>query len=136
MVGVEGHGLFLVDILAGLDRGHEIQSVLVLRRGDQHCVNTGIVKQPAKIGISLDVRDITLHFIQAARVKIGHRYPFNVGALQRGLENLLAAAAASDKADADAVVRSQYSTGRKQSGCRQDSRAAQRLLHKGTSTRH
>src|SRR5215472_11511559 len=36
MVGIKSHGLLLVDVLACLDGGNEIESMLMLRSGNQH----------------------------------------------------------------------------------------------------
>ena len=45
MVGTERHRLFLIDVLARLDRGHEVEGVLMLRRGDEHGVDRLVVEQ-------------------------------------------------------------------------------------------
>ena len=49
VAGIEGHGLFLVDVFAGLDRGDEVQGVLVLGRGDQDRVDVFVIQELAVV---------------------------------------------------------------------------------------
>ena len=59
VIGIERHGLFLIDVLAGVERGGEAFGVQVLRRRDQHGVDAFIVQQMAVIEIGLGVgRDL------------------------------------------------------------------------------
>ena len=60
MVGIEGHGLFLINVLARLDGGNEIQRVLVLRRDDHHRVNGLVIQQRAEIAVRFRLRDDAL----------------------------------------------------------------------------
>ena len=52
----ERHRLFLVDVLAGAERGDEMLAVQMLRRGDQDRVDVLVVEQVAVIEIGLGVR--------------------------------------------------------------------------------
>ncbi len=45
VVGIEGHGLFLVNVFPRLDSGNKMQSVQVLGCGDQDRVNGFVVEQ-------------------------------------------------------------------------------------------
>src|SRR5215831_7387940 len=49
MVGIKRHGLLLIDVLAGLNRGNKIERMLVLGCGDEHCVNLFVVEQPLEV---------------------------------------------------------------------------------------
>ena len=49
MVGIERHGLLLIHVFARLDRRHEVQRVLVLRRGDQDRIERLLLQQPPEI---------------------------------------------------------------------------------------
>jgi hypothetical protein len=111
VVGSKGHSLFLVDVFAGLNGGHEIQGVLVLRSCDEHRINRMVVKQVPKITIGPDIGDKLFHFIQAARVDIRHRDPFDIWALQGRLKDLLAAVPTANQADPNAIVCSRYTAG-------------------------
>ena len=52
----ERHGLFLVDMLAGVERRGEVLAVQVLRGGDQDGVDALVVEQVAVIEVGLGVR--------------------------------------------------------------------------------
>src|ERR1700758_5614041 len=68
VVRIKSHGFFLVDILACLDGGNEIESVLMLGSGNQYGVNGLVVKQAAKIGRGPNRRSELLGFLQATSV--------------------------------------------------------------------
>ena len=100
----ERHGLFLVDVLAGIERGGEALGVQVLRRGDQDGVDILVLQQAAIVEVGLGVGRDAFHVFQAAGVDVGRADAFGVGAGDRLAENLGAAGAGSDDADADALV--------------------------------
>ena len=52
----ERHRLFLVDVLAGVERGGEVLAMQVLRRGDQDRVDDLVFEQVAVVEIGLGVR--------------------------------------------------------------------------------
>ena len=56
VVDGERHGLFLIHVLAGVERGDEVLAVQVLRSGDQDGVDDLVVEQMAVIEIGLGVR--------------------------------------------------------------------------------
>ena len=107
VVGTERHGLLLIDVLAGLKGRDEVESVQVLRGGDQHGVDAAIVEQAPEVRIGLDARSEALHFIMAPGVDVGHRHGLGIRATRRLLQNLLAAPAGADQPDAHAVVRAE-----------------------------
>ena len=49
----ERHGLFLVDVLASLERRHEMLAVEVLGRGDDDGVNALVIQQVAVVQVGL-----------------------------------------------------------------------------------
>ncbi len=51
MLHREGHGLLDVDVLARLERGHEVLAVQVLGRGDDDRVHAGLLEQVAVVEI-------------------------------------------------------------------------------------
>ena len=51
----ERHGLLLVDVLAGIERGGEMLGVQVLRRGDQDRVDVLVFEQVAVVQVGLGV---------------------------------------------------------------------------------
>ena len=66
MVGIEGHGLFLIDVFACLNGGNEVEGMLVLGGRDEHGIDGLVVEQTAKVGVGLNARSDALHFVQAA----------------------------------------------------------------------
>jgi len=108
MVGIERHSLFLVDVLSCLNGGNEIQRMLVLRSGNQHRVDGFVVEHFAEILVGMDRRNNSLHFVQAPCVDIRHGYRFDIGTFDGGVKDFLAAVAAANQADSDAVVGSQH----------------------------
>ena len=108
VVGIERHSLFLVNVLSGLDGGNEIQRVLVLWRSNQHRVDGFVVEHFAEILVGMDRGNDSLHFVQAPRIDIRHGYRFDIGALDGGVKDFLAAIPASNKTDSYAVVGSQH----------------------------
>ena len=116
VVGVEGHGLLLIDVLAGLDGGHKAEGVLVLGGGDEDRIDRLVVQEAAVIVVGLDRRGHGLGLVQAPRVNIGHGNRLGAGAAQRDLEDRLAAAAGADQAEAEPVIGPQHGAGGSDSG--------------------
>ena len=100
----ERHGLFLVDVLAGIERGGEAFGVQMLRGGDQYGIDILVLQQAAIVKVGFGVGRNAFHVFQAAGVDVGRADAFGVGAGDRLAENLGAAGAGSDDADADALV--------------------------------
>ena len=73
VAGIERHGFFLVDILASLYGGDEIESVLVLRSSNQYGVIGLVIEQAAKVGKSMNRRGELLSFFQTASVNVSDR---------------------------------------------------------------
>src|SRR3989442_15894117 len=107
---------FMYEVFTRLDGRHEVEGVLMLRRGNEQGVNAGVVEQSAEVGKRLKGWDDPFHLIEAPRVNIRHGDGFRVRAAQRRLENLLAAASRSDQAEPDAVARPERRACRNQTG--------------------
>jgi hypothetical protein len=135
VIGAERHGLFLIDVLARLNRRHEVQRVLMLRRGDQDRVDVLIVEQLPKVLVGLDRRNERLHLIQPAGVNVRGGDSLGIGASHGGLEDLLPAAAVSDDAEPHPIVGAQHATGR-EAGHGDSHCAAGALLDEGAAVRH
>ena len=84
----EGHRLFLVDVLAGGERGDEVLAMQVLRRGDQDGVDGLVVEQVAVVEIRLGVGRDLLHIFQPAGVDVGGADAFHIRAGQRLAQDL------------------------------------------------
>ena len=104
VVRVERHRLFLVDVLARLDRGDEVKRMQVLRRGDQHGVDRLVVEQLAIVAVGRRPRRDRLGLVEPPGVDVGDRRRLDVRAADRGLQDLLAAPAGADQAEPDAIV--------------------------------
>ncbi len=104
----ERHGLFLVDVLAGVERGDEVLAMQVLRRGDEHRVDALVVQQVAVIEISLGAGRDGARVFQALGVDVGDAHEFGIGTGQRLAHDLRAAVAGADDAEANAVVGRQH----------------------------
>ena len=112
----ERHGLFLVDMLAGGDGGGEVLAVQVLRGGDQDGVDVLVFQQVAIVEVGLGVGRDLLDIFQAAGVDVGSADAFHVLAGERLLEDLGAAGAGTDDAEADALVGAQGVAGCQRAG--------------------
>ena len=85
MVGIEGHGFFLIDVFSRLKRGNEVERMLVLRRGDKHGVNGFIVEQAAEIRDRRGLWNDGTHFLEPARVNVRDGDAFNIRTPKRHL---------------------------------------------------
>src|SRR5205823_1291840 len=100
----ERHGLFLVHVLAGIERGYEMLAMQVLRRGDQYRVDALIVEQISMIQVSLRVWGDLLGVLQALRVNVGERHELSVRT-RDGVTNVLhPTVAGPDDAESNPVV--------------------------------
>ena len=88
VIGIKGHSLFLVDILAGLNGGNKVERMQVLGSGNEDGVDGFVVEQTSEIGIGLNRGSNLLGFVQAAGVDVGHGDRLRVGRMDRGLENV------------------------------------------------
>ena len=104
MIGIERHGLFLIDVLAGVERGGEAFGMQVLRRRDEHGVDGFVVEQMAVIEISLGVGRDLLDLFEPVRVNIGRAHAFDTGQRNGLAKDLRAAVARADDAEADAII--------------------------------
>ncbi len=107
MLHGERHGLFLVDVLAGVERGGEVLAVQVLRGGDEDGVDVLVVEQVAVVEVGLGVGRDRLDVFEAPGVDVGGADAFHVVAGERLLQDLGAAGAGADDAEADALVGAQ-----------------------------
>ncbi len=108
MLGIERHGLFLIDVLARLNGGNKAQGVLMLGSYNNDGVDAFVVQQSAEVLIGFDSGNDGLHFFQMTGVHIGHRHRLDVGTLDGRFEIELAARASSNQADSNAVIGSQH----------------------------
>ncbi len=134
--GIEGHGLLLIHVFARLDRGHEVQGVLVLRGGDENRIDRLVVQQSPVIVVGLDGRGHRPGFVQAPRINIGHGNRLGVRAANGDLEDLLAAAARANQAEADSVIGAQHRPGRNDSGGGHTGGAASQLTQECSAMGH
>ena len=104
MVHREGHGLFLVDVLAGVERGDEVLGVKVLRSGDEDGVDGRIFQEVAIVAMLPGGGRDGARLFQAAGVDVGHAGAFGVGAGEGFAQQFAAAGAGADDAEAHAVV--------------------------------
>jgi hypothetical protein len=104
VVRIKSHGFFLVDILARLDGGNEIERVLVLGSSNQNGVDRFVVEQAAKIGKCPNRGNKLLGFLEAASVDVSNRYGLGIGRTERVLENVQSAPAGADQPEADPVI--------------------------------
>ena len=79
-------------------------AVQVLRGGDEDGVDGLVVQQVAVVEVGLDVGDDALHRLQALGVDVGRAHELGIGAGHRLAQDLEAAVAGADDAQADAVV--------------------------------
>ncbi len=107
----ERHGLFLVDVFAGLDGVDEVLAMEVLRGGDEDGVDALVVEQAAVIEIGGGAGDELLGVFEAAGVDVGEGDEIDIGAAQRPAGDLRAAVANADDARANAVVRAENAFG-------------------------
>jgi hypothetical protein len=116
MVHREGHGLFLVDVLAGFDGMHEVFAMQVLRSGDDNGVDSFIVEQAAMVEIGGGVGDQAFGVFQAFGVDIGEGYEIEIGARESPVDQFDAARAGPDYPDANAVVCAEHTFGGSEGG--------------------
>ncbi len=79
VAGIERHGLFLVHVLARLDRGDEVDRVQVLRRRDQDRVDRLVVEERPVVLERRDAGDDRPHFLEPAGVDVRHSNGFTSG---------------------------------------------------------
>ncbi len=101
-------------MFARVERGDEVLRVQVLWRGDEHRIHVLVFQQSPVVGVGLDAGSDLLDLLQAARVDVGGADAFDVFERQRLAQNLLAAVARADDADAETLVGA-HRIGRRQS---------------------
>ena len=89
MIHVESHRLFLVDMLARVEAGHEVLAVQMLRRRDQHRIDRLVLQQIAVIEVGLRVRRDLLRGLEAARVDVGEGDELGVRAGDRFMHDCM-----------------------------------------------
>jgi len=104
VIGIKGHGLFLVDILAGLNGGNEVERMQVLGSSDEDGVDGFVVEQAPKIGVGLNGGNNLLGFVEAAGVDVGDGDSLGVGGVDSLFENVQSPTASTDQGKADAVI--------------------------------
>jgi hypothetical protein len=112
----ERHRLFLVDVLARGERIDKVRAVQVLRRGDQDRVDILVLEHAPVIEIRLRIGRDLLDVLEAACVDVRRADALHTFAADGLLQNLRAARAGSDDADADAIVGAQNIGRRQRSG--------------------
>ena len=99
---------FEIHVLAGGDRIAELLRVKMLRRRDDHGVDGRIVQQTPVIAMDRRAGRNRRGRLQALGIDVGKSRDFGVGAGPDMIDQLHAAIARADDADADAVVRAQH----------------------------
>ena len=107
MIHRERHGLFLIDVLAGGEGVGEVLAVQVLRGGDEDGVQVLVVEQAMVVQVGPGAGRDRLHGLERLGVHVGGAHTFHVGQGDSLLEDLAAAIANADDADADALVGAQ-----------------------------
>ena len=100
----ESHGLFEVDVLAGVDGGEEMLIMEMRWSGDDNSIDGRIFEQTAVVEVGLGGGRNGAGFLQAARVDVGDPDAFGVGAGEDFAEEFSAAGAGAEDAEADAVA--------------------------------
>ena len=108
MLHRERHRLFLVDMLARVQRGSEALRVQVLRRGDQDGVDVLVLQHAVVVQVRLGIGSDLPGLFQPPRVDIGRANALHVFQGQRLAQNLRSARAGPDNSQADAFVRAQH----------------------------
>ncbi len=101
---VPGHGLFAIEVLAGLERGDEVLGVEVHGCGIDDGIDVFAFEQAHGIVVGVDAGNFGFGHVAAARVSVGHGHALDVGLSQGVIQILHAAIAGADEADTDAVV--------------------------------
>ena len=100
----EGHGLFLVHVLACMDCVHEMQAMQMLRSGDQHTVQSFVIEHLPVIHVCLHTGDVSLCLFEPLRIDVAHGSKVGVRAINRFTRDLAAAVAVADDAEPNAIV--------------------------------
>ena len=95
-------------MLAGVERGDEVLGVEMLRGGDEDGVDGRIFEQVAIVEMLAGGGCDGTRLFQAAGIDVGHAGAFGVGTGERFAQELGAAGARADDAEAYAVVGSEY----------------------------
>jgi hypothetical protein len=112
----ERHRLFLIDVLAGLERGDEAFGVKMLRGGNQDGIDRFIVEEVAVIEVRLRRGREFQGILKAPRVDIGEGGKLGILARNCFAPDLGSAVADSDHAETYAVVRSKHAAGGEAAG--------------------
>ena len=99
MVHRERHRLFLIHMLAGIERGHEMLAMQMLRRGDQHRVDRFVIQQPPIVVIRRGRREPAFFASsRRRRVNVGESREIDAGQGNGFPHQLRAAIAGADDA--------------------------------------
>ena len=97
--------LLAVDVLLGLAGGHEVQGVPVVGRGDDDGVEVLAVEQLAEVGVGIGLAaGLLAGGEQVGLVDVADGGDLAIVVRQEGVEQLVAAIADADEAEADALV--------------------------------
>ena len=118
MIYAKSHRLFLIDVLARVQRRNEVLAMQMLRRSDQHRVDALVVEQIPVIEISLGVRRNFLCIFEPFGINIRERHKFRIRTSHRLAHDLHSPVARPDNSQPDPLVRPE-NTGRRRQCPRQ-----------------
>ncbi len=104
VVDSERHRLFLINVLARVERGAEVFGMQVLRGRDHNRVDGLVLEQPPIIEIRRRTGRETLGAIELLGVDIAEGDDLGIRAGADVVEQLRGAVAEADEADADALI--------------------------------
>jgi hypothetical protein len=98
-----GHGLFEVDVFAGVEGGEQTGSVLVIGRGYDDGVDAALRQQVVIVQIGFGLRGIVRGQCHIGLVDFGHGHAFGAQLLEIAVE-IAAAPSGADQPVGDAIV--------------------------------
>jgi len=107
----KGHGLFLINMLAGANGIDKMLTMQMLRRGDQNRVEILVFEHEAVIDEGLDRGRDGLGSLALFGIDVADGGEFGVGAVEGIAHNLLAARAVADDAETNFAIRSENGFG-------------------------
>ena len=117
LLGQRGHGLFDVNVLAGLAGVDGDLGMHVIESRHDDAVDVLAIEQLMVIGVLIDagLRHL-LGLISPGVIDVGNRHPFNVAGFVGPGHQVLPALARADDAEPNAVIRSPNTQGRSRGG--------------------
>ena len=104
----ERHGSFLVDVLTGVERGHKLLRVQMLRRGDQNRVDACVFQQPPVLQVQFCGGHDRVGGLQSLRIDVRHGDAVGIRAGQSLTQQFGAPGPGPNDADTQAVVGAEH----------------------------